>query len=169
MPFTFGIDTPESKKERKSFQILFSKLDTEHWVCNSKDTFDHGVDYGFEFIENSEFKGYRIISQIKSSSKLIVKNGHIPFDFPVKTAAYAIGSAQPFVFFLVDLKTEIVYYILLQDYFIANENKMQDAKNNAYTVRVFVPTDNIVSYDDADLTEIAKSQYSFGEKLIKTR
>ena len=169
MPLTYAIDSEEAKKERKSFQILFSKLDAEHWVWNSKDTFDHGVDYGFEYIENNEYKGYRIISQIKSSSKLVIKNGSIPFDFPVKTASYAIGSAQPYIFFLVDLNSETVYYLPLQDYFIANENKLLDTMTNTSTVRVFVPIDNIVSYEDADLIEVAKSQYSFNEVLVKTR
>lgn len=37
MPVTYAIDSLESKKERKPFQMLFSKLNTEHWVWNGKD------------------------------------------------------------------------------------------------------------------------------------
>lgn len=88
MQFTYALDSEESKKERKSFQILFSKLDLEHWTWNGKDTFDHGV--AFENIENYEYKGYRIISQVKFRSKLEIKDGFIPYNFPVKTAAYSI-------------------------------------------------------------------------------
>jgi len=169
MPFTYALDSPEAQKERISYQILFSSLNVEHWMWTGKDTFDHGVDYGFEYIEDGMYKGYRIISQVKSSTKLEVKDGLIPFDFPVNTAAAAINSAQPFVFFLVDLNTKVTYYLALQDYFIANKEKIDSVRDNKSTVRLFIPVNNVVCEEDAELREIAKSQYSFNENLVKTR
>ena len=162
-------DTEEKLKERESFQIFFSLLDVMKWEYLGSDHNDHGVDYSFEYIEDGEYKGFRLLSQLKSSKKIEVRGNEIVFDFPVKTANYAIGCPQPFVFFLVDLTNSQVYYLPLQDYFIANKEKMEALDNNKTSIRVFIPLNNTI--DDKELKEIAKSQYTFDEEqgLRKTR
>ena len=50
----------------------------------------------------------------------------------------------------------------MQDYFIANIDKMNALEKNTGTVRVFVPLDNKV--EDDELHEIAKSQYTFDDE-----
>ena len=155
-------DTDEKRKERKSFQLFYSLVNTDFWVYSGSDQNDHGVDYTFEFVEDEEYRGYRILAQIKSRSNPEIKNGNVVFDFPVKTANYAIGCAQPFFFFFVNLSTKEVNYLPLQDYFIDNKNKMNALKKNKETVRVFIPLDNRV--ENEELRIIAKSQYTFSEE-----
>jgi hypothetical protein len=53
-------DDENMAKERKSFQILFSKFNAEHWDFNGRDNSDHGMDYEFEYIEDGEYRGFRM-------------------------------------------------------------------------------------------------------------
>ena len=162
-------DTEEKLKERESFQIFFSLLDMKSWEYLGSDHNDHGVDYSFEYIEDGEYKGFRILSQLKSSTKIELRDNDIVFDFPVKTANYAIGCPQPFIFFLVDLTNRQAYYLPMQDYFIANKDKMEALEKNKKSIRVFVSLDNKI--EDEELKQVAKSQYTFDEEqgLRKTR
>lgn len=162
-------DSEEKLKERESFQIFFSLLDMKTWEYLGSDHNDHGVDYTFEYIEDSEYKGFRILAQLKSRTAPIFQGTEIVFDFPVKTANYAISCPQPFVFFLIDLTERKAYYLPLQDYFIANQDKMEALENNKKSIRVFLPMDNTL--DDEELKVVAKSQYTFDEEngLRKTR
>lgn len=50
MAFFYPQDTEEFKKERKSYQLLFYRLNAEVWAPNGSDNTDHGMDYGFEYI-----------------------------------------------------------------------------------------------------------------------
>ena len=86
----YPFDTEENKKERKAFRVLFSQMDSDVWSFVGKDIHDHGVDLVFEYIENLQYKGYRALCQVKGRSSYIVKSNSIVFDFPVKTANYAI-------------------------------------------------------------------------------
>ena len=170
MPRVYPQDTPQKRNERKSFKIFLPLLDSDYWEHLGSDNNDHGVDHSFEYIENGEYKGYRILCQLKSRTKPeINKKNQIIFDFPVKTANYAVGCPQPFVFFFIDLTTHDAYYLPLQDFFIANPDKMKALEKNKETIRVFIPIDNRL--DDPELIEVAKAQYIFDEEhgLRKTR
>ncbi|MBQ8962004.1 MAG: DUF4365 domain-containing protein [Ruminococcus sp.] len=169
MARVFGQDTEENRKERKSYQVLFGLMNTDIWSFLGRDNHDHGVDYSFEYIENGEFRGYRILAQIKGSKVTKISNNEVVFDLPVKTANYAVGSSQPFILFFVNLLTECAYYLPLQDYFIANPDKMDALEKNTSTIRVFIPLNNTI--EDPELVAVAKSQYSFDEEhgLRKTR
>ena len=171
MPRVFPQDSPGRRAETRSFQILFPKFNSDHWDFIGRDYHDHGVDYTFEYIENYEYRGYRLLSQVKGSSLLKTEgNDYVSFPLPVKTANYAISCRNPFVLFLVDLKAEIAYYLALQDYFIANPDSYVRLSKNSSTITVHVPVDNVVSHEDSDLIAIAKSGYSFDENsdtLIK--
>ena len=162
MPKVYPKDTYEKQNERKSFQLFFPLLDAYCWEYIGSDHNDHGVDYTFEYIENKEYRGYRILAQLKGRTNPDVRNGKIVFDFPVKTANYAVGCAQPFLFFFINLSTREAYYLLLQDYFIANKDKMNALEKNKKTIRVFVPLNNKV--DDDELHKAAKSQYTFNDE-----
>lgn len=170
MPRRYPQDTIEKLKERESFQIFFSLIDVKTWEYIGSDHNDHGVDYSFEYIEEKQYKGYRILAQLKSSNQdLKINNNKICFDFPVKTANYAVTCAQPFIFFFVDLKNRMVYYLPIQDYFIANPSKMEKLEKNTESIRLFIPLENTI--DNENLKEVAKAQYSFDEEkgLRKTR
>lgn len=77
----------------------------------------------------------------------------------MKTVNYALGSSNAFVLFLVDVTNEEVYFLPLQDYFIANPDKFKAAENNATTVTLHLePNDNIKKNGNF-LVKIAKSLY----------
>jgi len=167
MSRTYPKDTPEKSKERESFSIFFPMLDSDCWEQEGQDSNDHGVDHTFEYIEDGEYKGYRILAQVKGRTEPEIKDDYIVFDFPVKTANYAIGCSQPFVFIFVDLTNETAYYLPLQDYFIANPEKMEALEQNKSTVRVFVPLGNTI--ESEELKNVAEAQYCFDGELRKTR
>ncbi len=167
MAFSYPQDTEEFKKERKSYQLLFYRLNAEVWAPNGSDHTDHGMDYGFEYIEDGRYKGFRIYSQIKSTEHINKSEKCVSFDLKVKTAAYAISSAQPFVLFIVDLVRDVAYYICLQDFFIDNPTSLESVSNNKSTVRIKIPLTQTVTRDTTGLQEIAKAQYSFINGLIK--
>ena len=162
MPRVFPQDSPGRRAETRSFQILFPKFNSDHWDFIGHDQHDHGVDYTFEYIENNEYHGYRILSQIKGSSLLKIKGkDYVSFSLPVKTANYAVSCRNPFVLFVVDLKTGVAYYLALQDYFIANPDSYERLLKNSTSINVHVPIDNVVNHENSDLIAIAKSGYSF--------
>ena len=170
MAFSYPQDTEEFKKERKSYQLLFYRLNAEVWAPNGSDNTDHGMDYGFEYIEHGKYKGFLIYSQIKSTEHINKSDQYVSFDLKVITATYAISSAQPFVLFVVDLIDDTAYYICLQDYFISNPSSLMALKNNKSTVRIKIPLTQVVTRETIGLQEIAKSQYSYrNDVLQKTR
>jgi len=79
-----------------------------------------------------------------------------------KTIMYGLGSSSAFVLFYVDNSNEIVYYLPIQDYFIANPNLFELLNSDQKTINVHIPLDNVVSEDDFDLQQIAKSVYVDG-------
>ncbi len=167
MAFSYPQDTEEFKKERESYQLLFYRLNAKVWAPNGSDNTDHGMDYGFEYIEDGQYKGYRIYSQIKSTEHINKSEEYISYDLKVKTAAYAISSAQPFVLFIVDLIDDVAYYTCLQDFFINNPSSLEAVGKNKSTVRIKVPLFQTVTRNTTGLQEVAKSQYSFTNATLK--
>lgn len=167
MALQYPKDNDNKVKERKSFQILLPKFDANFWEFNGRDLNDHGMDYEFEFIENGEYRGYRILSQIKSSeSDEVIKYYEDKLSFsklPVKTATYAISCVSPFVLFVIDLRTNNAYYLPLQDYFIQNQDALNKLSVNKNTLTVYIPLSNIIDTNVSDeaLRQIAKSSYCF--------
>ena len=170
-------DDENMAKERKSFQILFSKFNAEHWDFNGRDNSDHGMDYEFEYIEDGEYRGFRMLTQVKSSESENVMKYYDKFlsfkCLPVKTASYAITCSNPFVLFVVDLRTNIVYYLALQDYFISNPDLIKKLSKNKKYITVHIPLSNVLSPEKSDehLIRIAKSSYCFvfPDRLTKVR
>ena len=162
-------DTSQKRSERKSFKIFVSHLDSNCWDLLGSDRNDHGVDYSYEYIEDGEYKGYRILCQLKGRTSPEIKENKIVFDFPVKTANFAVGCSQPFILILVDLSTSEAYFLPIQDYFIENPKKLKTLEKNSDTIRVFIPLENTLV--NPKLIQVAKSQYTFDEEkgLRKTR
>lgn len=164
MAFKYPLDTEELQKERMSYQSLFYKFDMKEWVPNGSDHTDHGMDYGFEYIEGNEYKGFRLLSQIKSTEHIEKKDDVCIFDLKITTAVYAIHCSQPFVLFLVDLKDDDAYYVCLQEHFIKHPEMIDKVQKNKSTIRIKIPINNIVSRDNTDLKRIAKEQFTFDEE-----
>lgn len=92
MPKVYPKDTLQKRNERKSFQVFLPLLNSECWEHLGS---DHN--YTFEYIEGEEYKGYRVLCQLKGRTNPEIRNDTIVFDFPVKTANYAIGCPLPFI------------------------------------------------------------------------
>ncbi len=74
MPKVYPKDTYEKRNERKSFQIFLPLLNPDCWEHLGSDHNDHGVDHAFEYIEEGEYRGYRILSQLKSRTNPEVRD-----------------------------------------------------------------------------------------------
>ena len=165
MPRVYPQDSPGRRAETRSFQILLPKFDASHLDFLGQDHHDHGVDYTFEYIENNEYHGHRILSQVKGSAHLRMgSKSYISYPLPVKTANYAVECHDSFVLFVVDLKSEIAYYLPLQDYFSANQDKYERLAKNIASINVHIPIENVVNYEDSDLIAVAKSGYYFNRE-----
>ena len=86
----------------------------------------------------------------------------ISFPIDVKTVNYGLGSNVAFVLFVVDVDNEKVYYLPLQDYFIANPSEFDKLEKNKEKINVHIPTCNLVDDNDFELQQIAKSVYVDG-------
>lgn len=143
--------------------IVAYKLNPEKWEWHEQTGTDHGTDIVIELVENEEFTNKKIEGQIKGRTSIdFLKCGDVTFDLDVKTINYGLGSSIAFVLFLVDIINETVYYLPIQDYFIANPDKFYGAENNQSTVRVHIDATNTLNSNTNDLYEIAKSVYVGG-------
>ena len=143
--------------------LVVYKLNAKKWEWHEQTGIDHGTDMIIELAENDTFSNKKIEIQIKGRKSIsFLKTGEISFNLDVKNINYALGSSNAFVVFLVDVIAEIVYYIPIQDYFIANKDKFLAAENNKSTVNIHIDPDNVLSDEDNELCEIAKSVYVDG-------
>lgn len=92
---------------------------------------------------------------------MVTKNA-FSYSMEKRTINYGLGSSNAFVLFLVDVTNETVYYLPIQDYFIANSKEFDRLENDNETMTIHIPCDNIVCDEDFDLQEIAKSIYVGG-------
>ncbi len=147
----------------RSRGIFAYQLDAERWEWHEQTGTDHGTDIVLELVEDGEFCGKKIEGQLKGRTKIeYLRSGKIRFELEVKTINYALSSSNAFVLFLVDVTGEKTYFLPLQDYFIANPDKIDAAGNNDTTVTVHLNVDdNLVDNGDT-LIEIAKSIYAGG-------
>ncbi len=158
----FPQDCEARKNGSEARGIVHYKISKDHWEYHEITGSDHGIDCSIELIENEKFINKKIEGQIKgtkSPNQLINKDC---FSFPMetKTINYGLSSSAAFVLFYVDLANEIVYYLPIQDYFIANPSLFDKLEQK--TISLHIPCDNILNKDDFDLQQIAKSVYVDG-------
>ena len=149
---------------KKAIAIFHYQLPIEHWEYHESTGADSGTDCVIELIENYEFHNQKIECQIKGTTTAEqLKNKNV-FSFPldVKTINYALSSSTGFVLFYVDINNEIIYYLPIQDYFISNKELYDKLNGKQEKLSVHIPADNILSEDDFDLQQIAKSIYIDG-------
>lgn len=143
------IDTEARKKVLLSFP--------KNWEHRELTGRDYGIDLFAEVFDSSLPKGNLIAIQLKGTEKDFSKNLFI--DFPVNTLKYSELFQSP-VFLMVcpicDINNRI-YYLWLQEYInvILNYEK-PDWRENKKTVRLFVPSDNIVQNNIEKIEFIAE-------------
>jgi len=157
-------DCSSRKIGARARQLVHCSFDVDHWEYHEYTGTDHGVDCIVELVENEEWHNKKIEGQIKGTRKPIYlqKENVISFPIDVKTVNYGLGSNAAFVLFIADVDNEKVYYLPLQDYFIANPSEFDKLEKNKEKVNVHIPTCNLVDDNDFELQQIAKSVYVDG-------
>lgn len=155
-------DCDERKKGSEARGIVHYKISKEHWEYHEYTGTDHGIDCIIELIENDKYINKKIEGQIKgtSSPNKLIKEDCFSFSMETKTINYGLSSTVAFVLFYVDIVKEEVYYLPIQDYFIANPSLYD--KLGQQTIALHIPCDNILNKDDFELQQTAKSVYADG-------
>lgn len=144
-------------------QQVHAAFDALKWEYHEITGTDHGIDCTLELIENQEWHNHKIEGQIKGTiNPQKIKNGDYSFSLDIKTINYGLSSSNAFVLFYVDVEASVVYYLPIQDYFIANPELFEKLNNNKSSINVHIPCDNIVADDDFELQELAKAVYLDG-------
>ena len=145
-------------------KLVYYKISSINWEFHEYTGTDHGIDCVLELIENDEYHNKKIEGQIKGTQKAIkmVTKNAFSYSMEKRTINYGLGSSNAFVLFLVDVINETVYYLPIQDYFIANSKEFDRLENDNETMTIHIPCDNTVCDEDFDLQEIAKSIYVGG-------
>ena len=115
-------------------------------------------------MEDDQYVNKKIEGQIKGTRnpKRLNKEMAFTFQMGIKTINHGLSSSVAFVLFYVLVDEGIVYYLPIQDYFIAHPELFERLENNGLKLNVHIPLDNIVSDDDFELKQIAKSVYVDG-------
>lgn len=153
-------------------QLVHYSFDVRHWEYHEYTGTDHGIDCVIELVEDEQWHNKKIEGQIKGTCKPVYlqKEDAISFPIEVKTVNYGLGSNVAFVLFVVDVDKEKVFYLPLQDYFIARPNEFERLKNKE-KINLHIPIANLVDDNDFELQQIAKSVYIDGpsQKLRKAQ
>ena len=146
---------------RKLVHYIFSSQRWEYRECTGNDT---GLDCIIELIENERWTNKKLEGQIKGTlnPKKLQSENCFSFALDIKTINYGLSSSIAFVLFYVDIESEKVYYLPIQDYFIANPILFNQLKKNESTMNLHIPLDNLVCNEDFELQQIAKSTYIDG-------
>ena len=158
------IDTPQRKIGSKAVAILHYKINASHWEFRQETGNDVGRDCTIELSENDRWLNHKIEGQIKGTEKIepLKTRAEISFPMDVKTVNYALGSSCPFVLFYIDVKTEKIFYLAIQDYFINNPDLFKKLDGTQEKLSLHIPMGNLLNDDDSNLVEIAKNTYVEG-------
>lgn len=146
---------------RKLVHYIFPSQQWEYRECTGN---DNGVDCIIELIEQEQWTNKKLEGQIKgtrSPNKLKSENC-FSFSLDIKTINYGLSSSNAFVLFYVDVEIKNVYYLPIQDYFIANPRLFDQIAKNGSKISLHIPCDNLVCNEDFELQQIAKSTYIDG-------
>lgn len=158
------IDTPQRRIGSRAVAIVHYAIDTEHWEFRQETGNDVGRDCTIELSENDKWLNHKVEGQIKGTTKIKCLRDQKTITFPIetKTINYALGSPIPFILFYVDVKNEIVYFLPIQDYFIANKHLFKKLEDNQVKMTLHIPNKNTLSNNDEMLVSIAKNTYLDG-------
>lgn len=155
------IDTKGRKIGSRGRQLLHASINVEHWEYKEETGNDVGRDCILELSEHDQWLNHKVEGQIKATTKpdFIFGKQFLSISIEVKTLRYALGSPIAFVLFVVDVNTKKIYYICLQDYFIADKSLMKKLDTEQKTHNVRVPVNNVLNDNDEHLQELARRTY----------
>lgn len=158
------IDTNQRKIGSRAVAIVHYAIDCDHWEFRQETGNDVGRDCTVELSEDNKWLNHKIEGQIKGTEKLKYNSSgeYIRFSMETKSINYALSSSIPFVLFYVDIISETVYFLPIQDYFIDNNDLFAKLEGNQKTLTLHIPIDNELSRCDLELVTIAKCTYVDG-------
>lgn len=160
----YPVDDDNRASGSRAKGIVHYKFNAEHWEYRDYTGADVGIDCCLELTENDEWTGNIIECQVKgrSNPKFNSTREFISLELKRSTLNYALSRASSYVVLLVDLSDETIYYLPIQEYFIANQSLFSKLTSNQESITIRIPVDNVVSNADENLQEIAKSRYTGG-------
>jgi len=143
-------------------KLVHYKLASQRWEYREVTGNDNGVDCIIELIEQEQWTNKKIDGQIKGtkSPQKLKSKDCFSFSLDVKTINYALSCSNAFVLFYVDVDSEKVYYLPIQDYFIADLGLFNQLEQNKSTMNIHIPCCNLVCDEDYELQQVAKSIYN---------
>ena len=157
-------DTESRSVGARAKAIVHYTFDADHWEYRDSTGVDVGIDCSLELTENDDWTGNILECQVKgrSTPKFNKTREYISIELKVSTINYALSRASSFVLLLVDMSDETVYYLPIQEFFIANPSYFDKTTDTQKEITLRIPTDNIVTKEDTNLQQIAKSRYIGG-------
>ena len=120
-------DIESKKSERKALSIVDYKFSKNgKWIYRQTASQDYGIDCSLEYIdEKNEIHGDYFMCQVKGRTKLNVMKNNKFISFPIEVTTYnmAINNKTSFLFLLVDLTKEFIYFIVFNNYGHKSYNK----------------------------------------------
>lgn len=164
MPKLLPKDEESRSVGSRAKAIVHYKFNADHWEYRDYTGVDVGVDCCLELTEQDEWSGNIIDCQVKGRTNPKYNNTHkfVSLEIKVRTINYALSRANSYVVLLVDISNETVFYLPIQEYFIAEPANFDKINGDQENITIRIPTDNIVLDDDKNLQEIAKSRYVGG-------
>lgn len=158
------IDTPQRKIGSRAVAIVHYIFDSDHWEFRQETGSDVGRDCTVELSENDRWLNHKIEGQIKGSKEIkpLKTSDEISFSMEIKTINYALGSPVPFVLFYVDVTSEVVYYLSIQDYFINHPDNFAKLEGDQEKLSLRIPICNVLNEKDGELALLAQHTYIDG-------
>lgn len=158
---------------RGGMALVHFVLNPSHWQYREETGPDVGKDVSFEYINEHEWHDGIIRGQVKGTrilEKLTLKKEQaFSWRLDKKTINYALNSKDAFLLFVGDLNTNRVYYLPIQDFFIANPEAYEVMSKGTKSMTLHIPFSNEVTREnDGELVELTKASYSLKDgRVIK--
>ena len=161
----FPVDSLSRKIGSRARAIVHYSLDSDCWEYREYTGADVGTDCQIETPEGGSWMNLTIDCQIKGTSRpKRRKRDYLSFSLDVKTISYALCDSRPYVLFLVDINSEIVYFLPIQDYFTDNAGLLEKLETNKETIDVRIPIENTVKLKEDQLIELAHCSFTYSDE-----
>lgn len=144
--------------------IVHRGFNSLYWEYREETGCDVGVDCIFELVEDEKWTGDRLLCQVKGTTtpNFLCKTKCISINMKVSTLNYALNQGYSFLVLYVDVNDDTIYYLPVQEYFIANKTLFDKLESGQDNISLHIPSDNVVLNDINNLIELAKSRYVGG-------
>ncbi len=164
----FPKDCPARKIGSKATRLVHYKFDPDFWDYKEVTGNDYGLDCVIEYSDDNNWKNDKIECQIKGSANIsfVSNNTMVSFSLNVKTLSYALKSFNSFMLFVVNVITEDIYYMCIQEYYENNKDKIHSKIKNQKSITINIPVENVISTfeDSHKVSKYAKKSWQLFRK-----